>query len=313
MLLDADGATMHISCARGLPDDVVGATRVSGGEGIAGWVLASSRPLVVEDLDNKGPQSRRHGVLSAVSVPILDDDGVLGVLNVGSRRFHARFSRSHVRALEAIGRITAISLRNARAVTITQDLFFDTLKALALAMETRDPYTRGGTARILEIATALGDEMGLDEAGAHALKLAALLHDIGMSAAGDGVAVTDRPLTTVEWGMLKMHPQIAAEILSQAPSLQSVIPIVFHHHEHYDGRGYSHGLAGDQIPLGARILSVADAYVAMTSARPYRAAMAPEQAMAELVSGGGTQFDPQVVEALVSMASSDASRFAMRS
>jgi hypothetical protein len=313
MLLDPLSGQMRIACACGLPESVVGDTRVSEGEGIAGWVLASGRPLVVEDLDHQGPQSRRHGVLSAASVPISDDDGVLGVLNVGSRRFHARFSRSHVRALEAIGRIAAIALRNARAMTLTQDLFFDTLKALALAMETRDPYTRGGTARILEIATSLGEKMALGESDAHALKLGALLHDIGMSAAGDGVTATSRPLTTVEWGMLKMHPQIAAEILDQAPALRQVVPIVFHHHERYDGSGYAQGLAGDDIPLGARILSVADAYVAMTSARPYRLAMTAEKAMGELAAGAGSQFDPKVVDALVELTTSDADRFSMRS
>jgi GAF domain-containing protein len=313
MLVDPESGKMRIACACGLPEEVVGDTRVAEGEGIAGWVLASGRPLVVEDLDHQGPQSRRHGVLSAASVPISDDDGVLGVLNVGSRRFHARFSRSHVRALEAIGRIAAISVRNARAMTLTQDLFFDTLKALALAMETRDLYTRGGTARILEIATSLGDKLGLGEADAHALRLAALLHDIGMSAAGDGVTATSRPLTTVEWGMLKMHPQIAAEILDQAPALRQVVPIVFHHHERYDGSGYAQGLAGDDIPLGARILSVADAYVAMTSARPYRLAMSAEKAMSELVAGAKSQFDPKVVDALVELTTSDADRFALRS
>jgi HD-GYP domain-containing protein (c-di-GMP phosphodiesterase class II) len=311
MLLDDNGAAMRIIQAHGLPDDVVGKTSVSEGEGIAGWVLASGRPLVVEDLEHKGPQSRRHGVLSAASVPISDDDGVLGVLNVGGRSFHARFSRSHVRALEAIGRITAIALRNALAVTTNQDLFFDTLKALALALETRDPYSRGGTARVLQIAVSLGDSMGLSEEEAHSLKLAALLHDIGMSAAGDAVAVTNRPLTTVEWGMLKMHPQIAAEILSQAPALRAVIPIVFHHHERYDGGGYADGLSGDGIPLGARILSVADAYVAMTSGRPYRLAFSAEQALQEVISGSGTQFDPKVVDALVELVSSNADCLAL--
>ncbi len=220
MLVGEKGTPMQIAKAHGLPEDVVTRTLVSEGEGIAGWVLASGRPLVVEDLEHKGPQSRRHGVLSAVSVPISDDDGVLGVLNVGSRRFHARFSRSHVRALEAVGRITATALRNARAATTAQDLFYDTLKALALALETRDPYSRGGTARIVDLAASLGSSLGIAEDDAHALKLAALLHDIGMSAAGEAVAVTNRPLTTVEWGMLKMHPRIAAEILGQAPTLQ---------------------------------------------------------------------------------------------
>jgi response regulator RpfG family c-di-GMP phosphodiesterase len=311
MLVGDRGSRMQIAKAHGLPDDVVARTLVAEGEGIAGWVLASGRPLVVEDLEHKGPQSRRHGVLSAVSVPISDDEGVLGVLNVGSRRFHARFSRSHVRALEAVGRITATALRNARAATTAQDLFYDTLKALALALETRDPYSRGGTARVVDLSASLGTSLGLDEDDAHALRLAALLHDIGMSAAGEAVAVTNRPLTTVEWGMLKLHPRIAAEILGQAPTLQEVIPVVFHHHEHYDGRGYSSGVAGEDIPLGARILAVADAYVAMTSHRPYRFAMPAAKALAEIRDHSGTQFDPKVVDALIGILDGDPARVAV--
>lgn len=311
MLLAEDGTGMRIVRAHGLPREVIGTTRVCEGDGISGWVLSSGRPLVVEDLDREGPPRRRHGVLSAVSVPISDDRGVLGVLNVGNRRFHARLSRTHVRALEAIGRMTATALRNARAVTMTQDLFFDTLKALALALETRDPYSRGGTARVMRIAESLGEVLGLGESDAYALRLAVLLHDIGMSAVGDAVAVTSRPLTTVEWAMLKMHPQIAAEILSQAPLLGDVIPLVYHHHEHYDGNGYGDGLAGDGIPLGARILSVADAFVAMTSSRPYRSAMSSADAMAELTAHAGTQFDPAVVDALVDLMKQDADTFSV--
>jgi HD-GYP domain-containing protein (c-di-GMP phosphodiesterase class II) len=314
MLLDTDGGSeMRIAEARGLPEDVVTGTRVRQGEGIAGWVLASGRPLVVEDLENMGPQSRRHGILSAASVPIADDDGVLGVLNVGSRRFHARFSKTHVRALEAVGRITAVALRNARASGITQDLFFDTLKALALSLETRDPFSRGGTERVLEVAVSIGEAMGIGESDADALKLAALLHDIGMSAAGESVAVTNRSLTTVERGLLKMHPQIASEILSQAPALGAVIPIVYHHHEHYDGSGYADGLGGEGIPLGARILSVADAYVAMTSGRPYRLPMPSAEAVAELEAGAGSQFDPEVVAAFIGLLGDHADRFALHS
>jgi HD-GYP domain-containing protein (c-di-GMP phosphodiesterase class II) len=99
-----------------------------------------------------------------------------------------------------------------------------------------------------------------------------------------------------------MHPVIAAEILEQAPALREVAPIVYHHHEHYDGAGYVNGLSGAEIPLGARILAVADAYVAMTSMRPYRQAMSHEAAVAELRANAGTQFDPHVVEALVDVA-----------
>ncbi len=294
LLLESDGA-LRISAARGLPEDIVESTRVAEGDGIAGWVLASGQPLVVEDLSGS-PRSRRHGVRSAVSVPIADDEGTLGVLNVGSRRYHARFSKAHLESLEAVGRITALSLRNARAARESSELYFDTLKTLALALETKDPYAQGGTERILEIVEVLGAELGVDDAQLQALRIAAMLHDIGMNAAGDVVAVGDRPLSTVEWGLLKMHPSIAADIIGQAPSLREVAPIVYHHHEHFDGSGYVTGASGTAIPLGARILSVADAYVAMTSDRPYRSAMSSERAVQELTAKSGTQFDPRVVE-----------------
>jgi len=299
MLLGPDG-TLSIAAAAGLPEDVVEETRVAGGEGIAGWVLSTGQPLVVEDLHGRTARSRRHGVRSAVAVPIGDEDGTLGVLNVGARAFAARFSPSHMDALEALGRIGAVALRNARAVESSRDLYFHTLKALALALETKDPYSAGATERILELASALGCELRLDSATQQALRVAALLHDVGMASVGDAVTTVDRPLSTVEWGLLKMHPVIAAEVLAQAPSLHAAIPIVYHHHEHFDGEGYVEGIVGDEIPLGARILAVADAFVAMTSPRPYRRARTDAEALEEMQARSGTQFDPQVVTALCS-------------
>jgi len=187
-------------------------------------------------------------------------------------------------------------------VRTTGDLYFDTLKALALALETKDPYAHGGTERVMACANAIGHELGLTDHEARALEVAALLHDIGMIASGEASSRTDRPLTTIEWGLLKMHPVIAAEILEQAPSLREVAPIVYHHHEHYDGAGYVNGVSGTDIPLAARILAVADAYVAMTSPRAYRPAMSHNAAIGELKDNAGTQFDPHVVDALVDLA-----------
>ena len=302
MLRDPESGNLEIIASEGLPSGVVSGTALSPGEGIAGWVLASGKPLVIEDLPGRATASRRHGVRTAVSVPIGDKDGVLGVLNVGCRVFAARFSAEHLKTLETLARMGAVALRNARAVRSTGDLYFDTLKALALALESKDPYAHGGTERVIACATAIGRELALDDREARALEIAALLHDIGMIASGEASARTDRPLTTIEWGLLKMHPVIAAEILEQAPALREVAPIVYHHHEHYDGAGYVNGLSGAEIPLGARILAVADAYVAMTSMRPYRQAMSHEAAVAELRANAGTQFDPHVVEALVDIA-----------
>jgi len=301
MLRDASTGRMRIAASSGLSLHVVHGTEVSEGEGIAGWVLASGQPLVVEDLSGRGPRSHRHGVRSAITVPIADDDGALGVINVGNRAFHARFSQSHLDALSSIGRATAVALRSAWAVHSAQDVYFDTLKALSLALETKDPYARRGTERVVAQATALGDYLGLTPSEAQALRIAAMLRDVGMSAAGQAVAVSDRPLSTVEWGMLKLHPLIAADILARTPALAEVIPIVTHHHEHFDGNGYTLGLSGGQIPLGARILAVADAYVAMTSERPYRHALSHSAAVAELLDCSGSQFDPDIVTAFIEL------------
>lgn len=295
MLVDAKTGRMRIAASKGLPVDVVETTEVSEGEGIAGWVLSTRQPLLVEDLPGR-PSVRKSGVRSAVSVPLSDEDGILGVLNVGSRTFPARFTDSHMAALETLGRQTAIALRNARAMTSARDLYFGTLRALALAMETKDPYARGATGRVTDIATALGRGMHLEPPDQQAVEVAALLHDIGMGMVGEPVGASERPLSTVEQGLLKAHPVLAAEVIAEVPALEAVTPIVYHHHEWFDGHGYVGGLAGEAIPLGARILAVADAFVSMTSDRPYRDAMTVSLALRELRSKSGTQFDPEVVE-----------------
>jgi HD-GYP domain-containing protein (c-di-GMP phosphodiesterase class II) len=297
MLASEDGETLRIAESIGLPEEIVAATVVRPGEGIAGWVFSSGKPLLVEDLPNAAG-SRRRGVCSAVSVPIADEDGSLGVLNVGSREFPARFTDEHLRALEILGRQTAVALRNARAVDSSTELYFATLTALSAALETKDPYARGTTGRVVGVVNAIASAMGLSVVDSHALNVAAILHDIGMGVAGGPIGMSARPLSMVERGMLKAHPVVAAEILAEVPALRAVVPIVYHHHEWYDGHGYVGGLAGETIPLGSRILAVADAFVAMTSERPYRRALTISAALGEMASKAESQFDPVVVEVL---------------
>jgi len=308
MLVDDVAGRLHIAAAEGLPADIVKDSSVSVGEGIAGWVAASRQPLLVEDLPGRRGRGQRHGVRCAISVPIADKEGLLGVLNVGSRAYPAAFTDGHMEVLELLGHQTAVALRNARAIELSQSLYFDTLKALALALETKDPYATGGTERIVQLVTDLGHELEISPEEQEALELAALLHDIGMAAVADAGVASPGPLTTVERGLLKMHPKVAAEILSHTPALNAVAPIVFHHHERFDGAGYGGGVGGSDIPMGARILSVADAFVAMTSDRPYRKAKPIDKALAELQENAGTQFDPDVVQALVRLHESDSDR-----
>lgn len=306
MLVDDETGRMRIVAAEGLPEEVVATTDVAEGDGIAGWVLATRRSMLVEDLPGTAPRTTsRHGVRSALSVPVMDEDGPLGVINVGSRGYPARFTDQHTEALETLAAQLAVALRNARAIRVTQDLYFGTLRALALAMETKDPYAHGATERIASLAEALGAELGMSDDEREALRVAALLHDIGMEAAGEAVRHADRPLTLTERGLLTMHPVIAADILREVPALRSVAPIVYHHHERYDGTGYVGGLAGADIPLGSRVLAVVDSYTAMTSPRPWRGARTTDQAIRELKANAGTQFDPRVVDAFCALAQHD--------
>lgn len=297
MLFDPKDGRLHIAASEGLPRDVASSTSLSPGEGIAGWVYTTGKASVVEDLQTPSKPGR-HGVKSAISVPLADRDGIVGVVNVGSRRFEARQAQLLIDALESLCGIGVVALRNAQVAENQSELQFSTLRALALALETKDPHARGVADRVHDLSIALGRSVGMSGTELESLRIASLLHDIGMADSVGAGLQSRRPLSTVEWGLVKTHPRVAKDLLAQSPSLSGAIPIVFNHHERFDGTGYMTGVAGDAIPIGARVLSVADAYVAMITTRPYRDAMTSAAALAELEEQSGAQFDPQVVAAL---------------
>jgi HD-GYP domain-containing protein (c-di-GMP phosphodiesterase class II) len=298
MLPDEESGMLRIVAADGLPRDVVETAGMREGEGIAGWVYASGTPLLVEDLPGQ-PSGRRHGVLSSVTVPIGEGDDRLGVLNVGSRVFPARFTDGYIRALGILGAQTAVALRAARERRRTADLYLANLRALAAALEAATACQPGASSRSADLAVAIGRSLELPEEELRSLEIAAVLHDLGMWLSAGGVGASERPLSTVDRGLVRAHPGVGADVLEQVPSLRDVAPIVYHHHEHFDGKGYDVGLSGEDIPLGSRIIAVADAFLAMTADRPYRDRRSVQAALDELSATSGSQFDPAVVEAFV--------------
>jgi HD-GYP domain-containing protein (c-di-GMP phosphodiesterase class II) len=182
----------------------------------------------------------------------------------------------------------------------TRSAYVGAIRALALALDARDPYTAGHSERVGAISVAIGREMQLPEDQIEILRLGALLHDIGKIGIGDAVLRKPGPLTPDEFELIKQHPAMGARILRSVPFLAPHLPIVELHHERPDGLGYPHRLRGDEIPVVARIVHVADAFDAMTSARAYRPARESQEAMRELWRHAGTQFDAAVVQALAS-------------
>jgi hypothetical protein len=178
-----------------------------------------------------------------------------------------------------------------------REAYADTISSLVAALEAKDVYTKGHSVRVAEYAVLVAGAMGFSGEQVARLEQAALLHDLGKVGVSRRVLAKNAKLTNDEYDEIKRHPDIGAHIVADVPYLADLVPMIEHHHERFDGRGYGSGKAGAEIPIEARILAVADSYDAMTSVRPYRGAMSHQDAMAELRNNCGTQFDPDAVAA----------------
>ena len=183
-----------------------------------------------------------------------------------------------------------------KAHLLLKKAHLDSVKALVEAIDAKDPYTRGHSNRVRSSSVRVAKKLGLGKQRVENLEFAALLHDIGKIGIKDEVLQKKSPLTEGEFRSIQEHPLIGVKILEEIEILKDIIPVIRHHHERFDGGGYPDGLAGEKIPLEARILTVADSFDAMTSFRPYRPALSLPEALAELERGQGTQFDLRVLE-----------------
>jgi HD-GYP domain-containing protein (c-di-GMP phosphodiesterase class II) len=179
------------------------------------------------------------------------------------------------------------------------------LEALGAALDTRHPETHDHTRRVVTQTLQTARTMGIGGNSLIEIEWGAALHDVGKIGIPDAVLLKPGSLTAEEWDTMKQHCEIGYRMLAGFSFLRGALPIVLHHHEHFDGGGYPFGLSGSEIPFGARIFAVADAYDAMTSDRPYRAALPAATAVGELLRCSGSQFDPQVVRAFVDAIASE--------
>lgn len=207
-------------------------------------------------------------------------------------------SSDDLQLLRLMANQAAIAVQNSRLYSQANRMFVESIGALSDAIEIRDSYTAGHSQQIALYCLAVAEELGVKEEEQELLHFAALLHDIGKIGVSDAILRKPGGLSAQELAEMREHCAIGARLAKRVEKLRPVVPIIYHHHERYDGTGYPDGLKGEAIPLLAQVLAVADALGAMTSDRPYRQAFSIERALDEIRKGSGSQFDPVVVEAL---------------
>lgn len=214
---------------------------------------------------------------------------------------HGLYSRSETERRErARAAVEELSNRLAASLDERSGYRVEILQSLSAAVDARDHYTALHSLHVADYAAAIGACLGMyDHLGR--IEQAALLHDIGKIAIADAILLKPESLTEQEYAEIKRHAGVSAEIIGGIPVLADLVPGVRHHHERWDGAGYPDGLAAEEIPVEARVLAVADAFDAMTSDRPYRDGMPAERAREVLLGARGSQFDPEIVDAFVTM------------
>jgi len=305
MLLDSNNNELYIYYSEGLKPEVIKNTRQKLGQGIAGIVALTGQSLIINDINTYYTEmDYEKEFRSSIVVPLkVKDNKVIGVLSI-SKYSQYPFSESDMLTLYNLATIAAATIEKAKLYSEVQnyaqqleETYLSTIESLAKAFEAKDRYNKGHMERVLEYGLAIASELDPNLLNDDVLKLALLFHDIGKIEVPDYILNKPAKLTPEEYEIIKRHPAAGEEILKPVKFLQEVAKVIRQHQERWDGKGYPDGLKGEEIHLYARIVSVADAFDAMTSDRSYRKAMNVEDAVQEILRNSGTQFDPKVVEA----------------
>ena len=276
------------------------------GEGVDGWALlhrkAAQTRNVFEDprYDRLRDFAALVGFVSAAAAPLELDDDVYGALLI-CYPDERELSADEMTRLERLARQTEIAIRSVRQRESLSRFAFETAMGLTEAIESRDPYTGGHCRRLADYSAMTAKSLGMPEHEIEVVRLGAALHDMGKIVVPDSILKKPGRLTPEEYAIVKQHCYSGGQICKRVGFLMNAYPVVYHHHERWDGRGYPDGIAGERVPLGARIVSVMDAYDAMTTDRPYREAMSFDEAQSILRDGGGTQWDPTIVNMFLDM------------
>ncbi len=305
LLLDEESQELYFEFADGDVGQALKKVRIGLDEGIAGWVARNGEPVIV---NNVASDQRFHRAVdqetgfttrSIMCAPLIVHSKTIGVIEVLNKLDGSDFDSQDLEALVSVASTAAMAIENARLHEALLDGYKRTVRALATAIDAKDPYTCGHSQRVKEYALLAGRQLDLPQDELEAIEYAGILHDVGKIGIIDAMLRKPSRLQPDEWVVMRSHPMIGANIIGDVPFLERTKSLVLHHHEKYDGTGYPQGLEKEEIPMGARLIAVADAFDTMTTDRAYRSALSVSYALHELRACTKTQFCPKAVEAFI--------------
>jgi len=236
-----------------------------------------------------------------VLFPLMIQEAMLGLILISKRQAEEGFTRSDIQVLSIIANQASVALHNSRLMKDLERGYLNTLLSLNLVLEAKHPYTRGHTQRVTQYSLMIAKDMKLSEEDLRIIRDGATLHDIGKVGVSETILNKKDRLTDEEMQLVRKHPIIGDEIISPIRFLAHTRPIIRHHHERIDGKGWPDGINGRNLPFTVRLVSVTDAFDAMTSMRAYRQPLTYERICEEMIENSGTQFDSDAVEVLLKL------------
>lgn len=298
-LVHPEDNELELLACRGTSTNVPVGTRAPIDQGICCDALFEGHARLVSHPELVAPSHLARLVLRS-------NDRLVGVLHLIRAPDQPGFDSDDRTLLTICASQIAASLDNSRLYRQLKQQNLETVAALAALIDARDLYTAGHSLQVMRYAVRLGEVVGLESERIEALRYGGLLHDIGKIGVPDAILLKPARLSPEEMDVMRAHTVIGVEIVRGIKALRAVLPIIRHHHERIDGAGYPDGLSGDQIPLEARIMAIADAYDTMTSDRAYRRAMSQDEAIAELQHGRGTQWDADLINRFIELLNAEA-------
>jgi HD-GYP domain-containing protein (c-di-GMP phosphodiesterase class II)/signal transduction histidine kinase len=307
MLTDELTGELTIRGAYGLDEEIVRRTRLNLGHKIAGWVAVEKRPLLIEDIEKDTRIGKKNNVKyntkSLLSVPIVVRDDLIGVLNLNNKESGEPFDKKDLYLSIAIaGRISHILEKLYKGELKEKD--FKIITSGMDALLTAEERYKKKDGQLMNLVFQIMKHMGCDEDEIGLALYAAALYDLGLTQIDDRILKKQEMLTKLEQRIIKTHPISGVGLINHIEYTDTIKKIILHHHERYDGTGYPEGLKGDNIPFISRVLTIVDAYIAMTTDQPYREAISKESAIQHIRADVGNQFDPKIVDAFTEVVTS---------